>query len=72
MIRTGIFVLTAILGLNPNQEFYMYIDCDSPFPVQAYIELDGRFFGGRSVWVCFFREADFDSGAFAPSAKEPK
>lgn len=40
--------------------------------MKAYIELDGRYFGGRRVWVCFFREADFDAGSFAPSAREPK
>ena len=22
--------------------------------MKAYIDLDGRFFGGRHVWVCFF------------------
>ena len=39
---------------------------------QAYIDLDGRFFGGRHVWVCFFPEAEFDKNALAPSSHEPK
>ena len=40
--------------------------------MKAYIDLDGRFFGGRHVWVCFFKEADFDSGSLEPSSSEPK
>eukprot|EP00316_Scyphosphaera_apsteinii_P023958 CAMPEP_0119307650 /NCGR_PEP_ID=MMETSP1333-20130426/8086_1 /TAXON_ID=418940 /ORGANISM="Scyphosphaera apsteinii, Strain RCC1455" /LENGTH=342 /DNA_ID=CAMNT_0007311241 /DNA_START=252 /DNA_END=1280 /DNA_ORIENTATION=- len=40
--------------------------------MKAYIDLDGRYFGGRNVWVCFFKEADFDAGNLAPNAGEPK
>ena len=40
--------------------------------MKAYIDLDGRFFGGSQVWVCFYKEADFDAGSLAPSANEPK
>uniref|UniRef100_A0A7S0Q2L6 G-patch domain-containing protein n=1 Tax=Coccolithus braarudii TaxID=221442 RepID=A0A7S0Q2L6_9EUKA len=40
--------------------------------MKAYIDLDGRFFGGRAVWVCFYREADFDSKNLEPHASEPK
>ena len=40
--------------------------------MKAYIDLDGRFFGGRHVWVCFFKESDFDGGNLAPQPTEPK
>ena len=40
--------------------------------MKAYIDLDGRYFGGRNVWVAFFSEADFDAGALAPSDREPQ
>ena len=40
--------------------------------MKAYIDLDGRFFGGRHVWVCFFKEADFDGNQLAPSSNEPR
>ena len=40
--------------------------------MKAYIDLDGRFFGGRSVWVAFFNEAEFGREALAPSDREPK
>ena len=39
--------------------------------MKSYIDLDGRYFGGRNVWVCFFPEADFDAGKLAPSGKDP-
>lgn len=40
--------------------------------MKAYIDLDGRFFGGRNVWVAFFSESDFDKDDLAPSSREPK
>ena len=40
--------------------------------MKAYIDLDGRFFGGRQVWVAFFSEADYETGALAPTATDPK
>ena len=40
--------------------------------MKAYIDLDGRYFGGRNVWVCFFTEANFDGAKLAPSSTEPK
>ena len=40
--------------------------------MKAYIDLDGRYFGGRNVWVAFFSEAEFEQGALAPSEREPK
>ena len=30
---------------------------------KAKIDLDGRFFGGRQVWVGFYSEPDFEKGA---------
>jgi splicing factor 45 len=30
--------------------------------MKAYIDLDGRFFGGRNVSVAFYLEADYDAG----------
>ena len=35
--------------------------------MKAYIDLDGRFFGGRQVGVAFFKEDDFDKQNWAPS-----
>ena len=40
--------------------------------MKAYIDLADRFFGGRTVWVAFFPEPDFDKEALAPSDKEPR
>mmetsp|Transcript_61153 Transcript_61153/g.136221 ORF Transcript_61153/g.136221 Transcript_61153/m.136221 type:complete len:210 (-) Transcript_61153:447-1076(-) len=40
--------------------------------MKAYIDLDGRYFGGRNVWVCFYAEADFEADKLAPSSTEPK
>ena len=40
--------------------------------MKAYIDLDGRYFGGRQVWVAFFTEGDFDANALAPSDREAK
>ena len=40
--------------------------------MKAYIDLDGRYFGGRNVWVCFFSESNFDANDLAPSGSEPK
>ena len=40
--------------------------------MKAYIDLDGRYFGGRNVLVAFFSEADFDRDELAPSSREPK
>ena len=40
--------------------------------MKAYIDLDGRYFGGRNVWVAFFSEPDFEAGALAPSEREPR
>ena len=40
--------------------------------LKAYIGLDGRYFGGRHIWVCFFKEADFDGRSLDPSPSEPK
>ncbi len=40
--------------------------------MKAYIDLDGRYFGGRNVWVCFFAETEFDADKLAPSSSEPK
>ena len=40
--------------------------------MKAYIDLDGRYFGGRNVWVAFFPESDFEREALAPSDREPK
>ena len=37
--------------------------------MKAYIDLDGRFFGGRNVWVAFFSEADFSRDALARDAR---
>ena len=40
--------------------------------MKAYIDLDGRYFGGRNVWVSFFSESEFEREALAPSGREPK
>ena len=40
--------------------------------MKAYMDLDGRYFGGRHVWVAFFSENDFEAGLLAPSANDPK
>ena len=40
--------------------------------MKAYIDLDGRYFGGRNVWVCFFAESEFEREALAQSSREPK
>ncbi len=40
--------------------------------MKAYIDLDGRYFGGRNVWVAFFNEGDFGRNELAPSDREPK
>ena len=40
--------------------------------MKAYFDLDGRFFGGRTVWVAFFSEAEFDADALQPTDKEPR
>ena len=40
--------------------------------MKAYIDLDGRYFGGRQVWVAFFDESSFEKDALAPSEREPK
>lgn len=40
--------------------------------MKAYIDLDGRYFGGRNVWVAFYTEKDFDANALAPNDREAK
>ena len=40
--------------------------------MKAYIDLDGRYFGGRHVWVCFYKEVSFDQGHLAPTPDEPR
>ncbi len=36
--------------------------------MKAYIDLEGRYFGGRKVVVSFYSEADFEAGNLAPAA----
>jgi splicing factor 45 len=38
--------------------------------VQALIDLDGRFFGGRTVRASFFSEDRFDADELQPDAAE--
>ena len=40
--------------------------------MKAYIDLDGRYFGGRNVWVAFYSEPDFEAARFEPSDREAK
>lgn len=40
--------------------------------MKAYLELNDRFFGGRTVWVCFYPEARFEANDLAPGKDEPR
>lgn len=42
----------------------------SLFPMQCLVDMQGRFFGGRTVHACFFDEERFDKNDLAPRAEE--
>lgn len=59
--------------LAEEQRVRVFVKFSKPgAAMKAYIGLDGRYFGGRHIWVCFFKEADFDGRSLDPSPSEPK
>ena len=66
--------LTRLTHLSPPRSHHRFTSCRSPrnssaqaAAMKAYIDLDGRFFGGRHVSVAFYAEVDFEAGVLAPS-----
>ena len=60
-------------GVDPEEAVRIFVKFSKQAAaMKAYIDLDGRYFGGRNVWVCFFSETSFDANDLAPSSSEPK
>ena len=73
VLQVTVFEVPASERPNPEDAVRIFVKFSKQAAaMKAYIDLDGRFFGGRSVWVAFFAEADFDAGALAPSEREPQ
>eukprot|EP01065_Artemidia_motanka_P011232 TRINITY_DN16040_c0_g1_i3.p1 TRINITY_DN16040_c0_g1~~TRINITY_DN16040_c0_g1_i3.p1 ORF type:complete len:107 (+),score=21.67 TRINITY_DN16040_c0_g1_i3:198-518(+) len=43
----------------------------TPEAMKAIVDLDGRFFAGRTVSACFYDEAKFDMAILDPQPEEP-
>jgi len=73
VVEVTVHLMGADSGLSDEESVRIFVKFGKQAAaMKAYIDLDGRYFGGRQVWVCFYREQDFDSGNFAPNANEPK
>ncbi|KAL1504251.1 hypothetical protein AB1Y20_010660 [Prymnesium parvum] len=71
VLKVTIFEVAA--GAPPEEAVRIFVKFSKQAAaMKAYIDLDGRFFGGRNVWVCFFSEQNFDSNNLEPTANEPK
>ena len=61
------------VGVVPEEAVRIFVQFSKlQAAMKAHIDLDGRFFGGRTVWVAFFVESDFEKGSLAPNDREPK
>eukprot|EP00897_Mesotaenium_endlicherianum_P004794 jgi/Mesen1/4342/ME000022S03631 len=69
--RVLIFEITEE-GFSPAEAVRIFIQFDrSESATKALVDLDGRFFGGRTVRATFFSEDKFDRNELAPVPGEP-
>ncbi|CAI6003210.1 unnamed protein product [Closterium sp. NIES-65] len=69
--RVLIFEITDP-SCRPVEAVRIFITFDRPeSATKALVDLDGRFFGGRTVRACFFDEEKFKKNDLAPGPNEP-
>jgi splicing factor 45 len=73
VLKVTVYEVPSAEAAAPEEAVRIFVQfAKQAAAMKAYIDLDGRFFGGRSVWVAFFAEADFEQGSLAPNEREPK
>ena len=71
VVRVLIFEITAG-GCRPEEAVRIFIAFErSESATKAIVDLDGRFFGGRSVRASFYDEDRFAKNDLAPGPNEP-
>lgn len=61
-----------ILNLVLIRAPFFHVRAASRFRHSAYLEMNGRFFGGRQIAASFYKEAKFDALDLEPQADEEK
>ena len=73
VLRVTVYEIPAADKPAPEEAVRIFVKFSKQAAaMKAYFDLDGRFFGGRTVWVAFFSEAEFDADALQPTDKEPR